>query len=83
MFTRIKLNANYVRLAHRKFKESEEYKDRDFDIPTEVYMRRKELLDDIHTTIEIVEPGLTRRRGKFWIVLYTGASLFPVLVFAI
>jgi hypothetical protein len=46
------------------FKESDEYKDREFDIPTEVYMRRKELLDDIHRTIEIVEPGLTRRRGK-------------------
>jgi hypothetical protein len=46
------------------FKESDEYKDREFDIPTEVYMRRKELLDDIHITIEIVEPGLTRRRGK-------------------
>ena len=61
--SRIKLNANYVRLAHRMFKESEEYKDRDFDIPTEVYMRRKELLDDIHRTVEIIEPGLTRRRG--------------------
>jgi hypothetical protein len=46
------------------FKESEEYKNREFDVPTEVYMRRKELLDDIQRAIDIVEPGWTRRRGK-------------------
>ena len=53
-----------MRLSHRMFLESEEYKDRKFDIPTEVYMRRKELLDDIHRTVDIVEPGWTRRRGE-------------------
>jgi hypothetical protein len=29
-----------------------------------VYMRRKELLDEIHKIVEVVDPGLTRRRGK-------------------
>jgi hypothetical protein len=58
------------------FKESEEYKNREFDVPTEVYMRRKELLDDIQRAIDIVEPGWTRRRGKltsthgWWIASY-------------
>ena len=33
-------------------------------IPTEVYMRRKELLDDVQTIIDILEPGLSRRRGS-------------------
>ena len=32
-------------------------------IPTEVYMRRKELLDDVQAVLDIVEPGLSRRRG--------------------
>ena len=32
-------------------------------IPTEVYMRRKELLDDVQAVIDLVEPGLSRRRG--------------------
>merc|ERR1712223_1868137 len=32
-------------------------------IPTEVYMRRKELLDDVQQLLDIVEPGLSRRRG--------------------
>merc|ERR1712008_664604 len=31
--------------------------------PAEVYMRRKELLDDIHKVIDLVDPGLSRRRG--------------------
>ena len=35
-------------------------------IPTEVYMRRKELLDDIQQLLDIVEPGLSRRRGSFF-----------------
>jgi len=51
-------------MGDQMFIEGDEYKDRKFDIPTEVYMRRKELLDDIHRTIEIVEPGWTRRRGE-------------------
>ncbi len=51
-------------MGGQMFIEGDEYKDRKFDIPTEVYMRRKELLDDIHRTIEIVEPGWTRRRGE-------------------
>ena len=33
-------------------------------IPTEVYMRRKELLDDVQAVLDIVEPGLSRRRGS-------------------
>ena len=33
-------------------------------IPTEVYMRRKELLDDVQLVLDIVEPGVSRRRGK-------------------
>ena len=33
-------------------------------IPTEVYMRRKELLDDVQALLDIVEPGLSRRRGN-------------------
>ena len=33
-------------------------------IPTEVYMRRKELLDDVQHLLDIVEPGLSRRRGR-------------------
>ena len=32
-------------------------------IPTEVYMRRKELLDDVQSVIDIVDPGVSRRRG--------------------
>ena len=66
---RIKLNAAYNRLAGKMIEEQEEA-DRDAgveqqvrQIPTEVYMRRKELLDDIHRVIELVEPGLSRRRG--------------------
>lgn len=59
---RIRLNSSYVRLAHRMFRDNNS-SDRNFDIPTEVYLRRKELLDDIHRTIEILEPGLSRRRG--------------------
>ena len=35
-------------------------------IPTEVYMRRKELLDDIQQLLDIVEPGLSRRRGRLF-----------------
>jgi hypothetical protein len=35
------------------FRESEEYRNRKFDIPTEVYMRRKELLDDIHRYLDL------------------------------
>ena len=38
-------------------------------IPTEVYMRRKELLDDVQQLLDIVEPGLSRRRGIFRVEL--------------
>ena len=38
-------------------------------IPTEVYMRRKELLDDVQQLLDIVEPGLSRRRGIFRVKL--------------
>ena len=58
---RIKMNVAYVNLAFRMFGEGGEYADQ--QEPAEVYMRRKELLDDIHRVIDIVEPGLTRRRG--------------------
>lgn len=58
---RIKMNVAYINLSHRMFGEGGEYEDQ--QEPAEVYMRRKELLDDIHRVIEIVEPGLTRRRG--------------------
>jgi hypothetical protein len=37
-------------------------------IPTEVYMRRKELLDDVQLVLDIVEPGLSRRRGKISVI---------------
>eukprot|EP00096_Caligus_rogercresseyi_P012657 TRINITY_DN5373_c0_g1_i1.p1 TRINITY_DN5373_c0_g1~~TRINITY_DN5373_c0_g1_i1.p1 ORF type:complete len:578 (-),score=111.95 TRINITY_DN5373_c0_g1_i1:77-1810(-) len=52
---RISLNQAYVNLALRVGDAH--------DIPIEVHMRRKELLDDIHQVIELVDPGLSRRRG--------------------
>ena len=58
---RIKMNAAYINLCHRLFGEGGEYVDE--QAPAEVYMRRKELLDDIHQVIEAVDPGLSRRRG--------------------
>lgn len=66
---RVKLNAAYNRLASKMIEDQEEA-DREAglepkfrQIPTEVYMRRKELLDDVQRVIDLVEPGLTRRRG--------------------
>lgn len=58
---RVKMNAAYIRLAQRMFGEGGDYSDQ--QEPAEVYMRRKDLLDDIHRVVEIVDPGLTRRRG--------------------
>ena len=40
-------------------------------IPTEVYMRRKELLDDVQAVLDIVEPGLSRRRGMINCDIYS------------
>lgn len=54
--TRLKLNGAYVSLACR-MNEPE-------DIPVEVHLRRKELLDDVMKILDIVEPGLSRRRGE-------------------
>lgn len=58
---RIKMNIAYINLAYRMFGEEEHHEQK--EIPVEVYMRRKDLLDDIHKVIDIVDPGLTRRRG--------------------
>ncbi|XP_040574757.1 SET domain-containing protein SmydA-8 [Lepeophtheirus salmonis] len=52
---RIVLNEAYVDLALRVGDGNQ--------IPLEVHMRRKELLDHIHQVIELVDPGLSRRRG--------------------
>ena len=38
-------------------------------IPTEVYMRRKELLDDVQLVLDIVEPGGSRRRGNTFLIV--------------
>ena len=59
---RIKMNDAYVNLTQRMFGEDGDYKDQ--PIPPEVYMRRKELLDEIHTVLDLLDPGLTRRRGR-------------------
>ena len=66
---KIRLNSAYNRLAGRMLEEQEEA-DREAglehvfrQIPTEVYMRRKELLDDVQKVFDLVEPGLSRRRG--------------------
>ena len=32
-------------------------------IPPEIFMRRKELLEEVQKVIDILEPGLSRRRG--------------------
>jgi len=50
---RIKLNTAFLRLGARNPDNAE----------VELLMRRKELLDDIHQVIEVIEPGLTQRRG--------------------
>ncbi|XP_023337013.1 uncharacterized protein LOC111708015 [Eurytemora carolleeae] len=50
---RIKLNSAFLKLGARNPNEAE----------LELLMRRKEFLDEIHQFIEIVEPGLTQRRG--------------------
>ena len=53
---RIAMNSGYIRLAARTGLEPDK-------VPVEVFMRRKDLLDVIQAVIEVVEPGLTRRRG--------------------
>lgn len=63
---KIRLNVAYVRLSSRLCQEAAdptEDSDADPRTPTEVYMRRKELLDSIQQVLDIVEPGLSRRRG--------------------
>jgi len=50
---RIKLNTAYLRLGARNEGQAE----------TELLMRRKEILDEVHQLIEVIEPGLTQRRG--------------------
>jgi hypothetical protein len=59
---RIRMNVAYIQLADRMFGEGGESEEQ--PVPMEVYMRRKELLDEIHKIVEVVDPGLTRRRGK-------------------
>merc|ERR1712156_1069068 len=51
--TRIRLNTAFLQLGFRNPGQAE----------TELLMRRKEFLDEIHQVIETVEPGLTQRRG--------------------
>merc|ERR1719278_494540 len=50
---RIKLNTAYLKLGARNEGQHE----------MELLMRRKEVIDEVHQFIEIVEPGLTQRRG--------------------
>jgi len=50
---RIKLNSAYLKLGARNPDQAE----------TELLMRRKEFLDEVHQVIETIEPGLTQRRG--------------------
>lgn len=57
---RISMNSAYIQLSHRMFGQDEAAE----QVPVEVYMRRKDLLDDVHKVIELVDPGLTRRRGN-------------------
>jgi len=51
--TRIRLNTAFLQLGFRNPNQAE----------TELLMRRKEFLDEVHQVIETVEPGLTQRRG--------------------
>jgi len=51
--TRIKLNTAFLKLGARNPTEAQ----------TEILMRRKEFLDEVHQVIETIEPGLTQRRG--------------------
>ena len=53
---RINLNMGYIRLGTRMGVEPDK-------IPAEIFMRRKELLDEVQKVIEILEPGYSRRRG--------------------
>ncbi len=54
---RINLNTAYLKLAGRMGMEPHK-------VPVELHLKRKEFLDEVHKTIEIVEPGLSRRRGE-------------------
>lgn len=58
---RVMMNNAYIQLTDRMFGEGGDYQDQ--PIPCEVYMRRKELLDETHKLIDVLDPGLTRRRG--------------------
>ena len=33
------------------------------EVPVEIFLRRRDLLDEIHRVVELAEPGFTRRRG--------------------
>jgi intein/homing endonuclease len=59
---RVTLNTAYLKLAGRMGLEPHK-------VPAELHLKRKEFLDEIHKVIEIVEPGLSRRRGDFWLIL--------------
>ncbi len=54
---RITLNGGYIRLAARAPGVRPE------EAPVEVFMRRRDLLEEIHRVVEMAEPGYTRRRG--------------------
>ena len=54
---RVNLNTAYIELGFRMNYESD-------TLPPEIFIRRKELLDEVQKVIDLVEPGYTRRRGK-------------------
>ena len=33
------------------------------EVPVEIFMRRRDLLDESHRVVELAEPGFTRRSG--------------------
>ncbi|XP_059094035.1 uncharacterized protein LOC131889058 isoform X1 [Tigriopus californicus] len=53
---RVTMNTAYIELGDRMELEPDK-------IPMELFMRRKDLLDDVRKVMDLVEPGLTRRRG--------------------
>lgn len=53
---RVTMNTAYIELGERMGLEPEK-------IPMEMFMRRKDLLDEIRKVMDLVEPGLSRRRG--------------------
>lgn len=54
---RVTMNTAYIELGERMGLEPEK-------IPMEMFMRRKDLLDEIRKVMDLVEPGLSRRRGE-------------------